>query len=80
MKHQWLREIREFTGLGGEDVSVVSGPREARQAAYAEAPPVLITSYELARADERELRDLAPDLLVLDEAQRVKNWRTRTAA
>ncbi|MFL5273859.1 MAG: SNF2-related protein [Anaeromyxobacteraceae bacterium] len=80
LKHQWLREIQQFTGVGAEDVSVVAGPREARQAAYAEAPPVLITSYELARADERELADLAPDLLVLDEAQRLKNWRTRTAS
>ncbi len=80
LKHQWLRELRDFTDLGEEDVAVVGGPREARRAAYAEAPPVLVTSYELARADEPELLDLAPDLLVLDEAQRVKNWRTRTAA
>jgi hypothetical protein len=80
LKHQWLREIHEFSGAGPEDVVVVSGSREARRAAYAEAPPVLVTSYELARADERELADLGPDLLVLDEAQRVKNWRTRTAA
>jgi len=80
LKHQWLREICDFTGRGGEDVAVVAGPREARQAAYAEAPPVLITSYELARADEQELAELSPDLLVLDEAQRLKNWRTRTAA
>ncbi len=80
LKHQWLRELHEFAGLGPEQVSVVGGSREARQAAYAGAPPVLITSYELARADERELAELAPDLLVLDEAQRIKNWRTRTAA
>jgi len=80
LKHQWLREIRQFTGLGEGDVAVVAGPREMRQAAYAGAPPVLVTSYELARADERELSELAPDLLVLDEAQRIKNWRTRTAA
>ncbi len=80
LKHQWLREIQQFTGLGVEDVIVVGGPREARQTAYAGAPPVLVTSYELARADEAELADLAPDLLVLDEAQRLKNWRTRTAA
>ncbi len=80
LKHQWLREIHQFTGLGAEDVAVVAGPREARQAAYAEAPPVLVTSYELARADERELAEVAPDLLVLDEAQRIKNWRTRTAS
>ena len=80
LKHQWLREIRDFTGLAAGDVAVVGGAREARRAAYAEAPPVLVTSYELARADERELAELAPELLVLDEAQRLKNWRTRTSA
>ena len=80
LKHQWLREIRQFTELGDEDVAVVSGGREERRAQYAAAPPVLVTSYELARADEREILDLAPDLLVIDEAQRIKNWRTRTAS
>ncbi len=80
LKHQWLREIRQFTGLGADDIGVVAGTREARQAIYAEAPPVLVTSYELARADERELSEVAPDLLILDEAQRIKNWRTRTAS
>lgn len=24
--------------------------------------------------------ELAPDLLIVDEAQRIKNWRTKTAA
>ncbi|WP_242394322.1 DEAD/DEAH box helicase [Anaeromyxobacter oryzisoli] len=80
LKHQWLRELLQFTGLGPDDVAVVAGPREARRASYVAAPPVLVTSYELARADERELAEVAPDLLVLDEAQRIKNWRTRTAA
>jgi superfamily II DNA or RNA helicase len=80
LKHQWLREIRQFTDLGEEDVAVVSGGREERRALYADAPPVLVTSYELVRADEREILDLAPDLLVIDEAQRIKNWRTRTAS
>jgi superfamily II DNA or RNA helicase len=80
LKHQWLREIRQFTYLTEEDVVVVSGGRASRQACYAAAPPVLVTSYELVRADERALAGLAPDLLILDEAQRIKNWRTRTAA
>jgi superfamily II DNA or RNA helicase len=80
LKHQWLREILLFTRLTEEDVAVVSGNREAREACYAAAPPVLVTSYELVRADERALADLAPDLLILDEAQRIKNWRTRTAS
>ncbi|WP_242393250.1 DEAD/DEAH box helicase [Anaeromyxobacter oryzisoli] len=80
LKHQWLRELRQFADLAPEEVVVVSGGREERRARYADPPRVLVTSYELARADERELLDLAPDLLVLDEAQRIKNWRTRTAS
>ncbi|MBL0274567.1 MAG: DEAD/DEAH box helicase [Anaeromyxobacter sp.] len=80
LKHQWQRELLEFAGLGPADVAVVGGARAARLATYAAAPPVLVTSYELVRADARELSALAPDLLVLDEAQRIKNWRTRTAA
>ncbi|ABS27491.1 Non-specific serine/threonine protein kinase [Anaeromyxobacter sp. Fw109-5] len=80
LKHQWVRELRQFTTLEPVDIGVVAGAREARRAIYAEARPVLVTSYELARADERELSDLAPDLLILDEAQRIKNWRTRTAS
>lgn len=80
LKHQWLRELRDFAALGPDDAGVVSGPREVREALYADPPPILITSYELARADERELLSLAPDLLILDEAQRIKNWRTRTAS
>ncbi|HSM91673.1 MAG TPA: DEAD/DEAH box helicase [Anaeromyxobacteraceae bacterium] len=80
LKHQWVRELREFAGFGPEDVAVVSGPREVREALYADPPPVLVTSYELARADERALAAVEPDLLILDEAQRIKNWRTRTAS
>ena len=80
LKHQWVRELREFAGFGPDEVAVVSGPKEVREELYADPPAVLVTSYELARADERELGAAAPDLLVLDEAQRIKNWRTRTAS
>lgn len=79
LKRQWQREIERFAGLAKDRVAIVWGPREARRRLYADPPEVLITSYELARTDDRELAALAPDLLVLDEAQRIKNWRTRTA-
>ena len=79
LKRQWEREIRRFAGFGEGHVKVVVGRREERRRAYADPPEVLVTSYELARADEKDLVALAPDLLVLDEAQRIKNWRTRTA-
>jgi SNF2-related domain/Helicase conserved C-terminal domain len=79
LKRQWEREIERFAGLSRDHVQVVTGPREVRLRAYADPREVLITSYELLRIDEREIRELAPDLLILDEAQRIKNWRTRTA-
>jgi hypothetical protein len=79
LKRQWEREILRCTALDEGQVAVVVGPSAARRRLYADPPQVLITSYELARADEREIAALSPDLLILDEAQRIKNWRTRTA-
>jgi hypothetical protein len=79
LKHQWVAEITRFTDIERSRIALVGGARESRLAAYASDFDVLVTSYELARADQIELADIAPDLLVLDEAQRIKNWRTRTA-
>jgi SNF2-related domain/Helicase conserved C-terminal domain len=79
LKRQWEREIERFAGLSRDRVQVINGPREVRRRAYADPRQVLVTSYELLRIDEREIAELAPDLLILDEAQRIKNWRTRTA-
>ncbi len=79
LKHQWQREIARFTTLGERDVAVVAGTRAERVACYRSEAAVLITGYELARTDERDLEALGIDLLILDEAQRIKNWRTRTA-
>lgn len=79
LKHQWQREIERFTDIPRDRVATVAGAREVRTQLYASPHEVLITSYELARTDARELESLAPDLLIIDEAQRIKNWRTRTA-
>ena len=37
------------------------------------------TSYELVLKDIRYIQELQPDLIVLDEAQRIRNWTTATA-
>ncbi|MBM3266430.1 MAG: DEAD/DEAH box helicase [Candidatus Sericytochromatia bacterium] len=80
LKHQWEREIHRFTALTARQVTVVGGPREVRRQQYADARDVLIVGYELARTDFREIEAYGPDLLILDEAQRIKNWRTITAS
>ncbi|HLB50166.1 MAG TPA: DEAD/DEAH box helicase, partial [Anaerolineales bacterium] len=76
LKHQWAREIRRFTSL---PVTVVEGGLVARRKAYRENSFFTILNYELVRRDLAELDALRPSLIILDEAQRIKNWRSKTA-
>ncbi|MCH8044362.1 MAG: DEAD/DEAH box helicase [Planctomycetes bacterium] len=38
-----------------------------------------ITNYDTVFRDQQAIERWAPDLVILDEAQRIKNWKTRTA-
>ncbi|MEW5725678.1 MAG: DEAD/DEAH box helicase, partial [Thermodesulfobacteriota bacterium] len=38
-----------------------------------------IANYELVHRDVAFIRKWSPEVIILDEAQRIKNWRTRTA-
>ncbi len=76
LKHQWAREIRRFTSL---TVTVVEGNLAARRDLYRDPSFFKIINYELVRHDMDELLKLHPDLIILDEAQRIKNWRAKTA-
>jgi superfamily II DNA or RNA helicase len=76
LKHQWAREIRRFTSLS---VTVVEGNLAARRDLYRDSSFFKIINYELVRRDMDELLKLRPDLIILDEAQRIKNWRAKTA-
>ena len=76
LKHQWAREIRRFTSLS---VTVVEGKKDERKELYKDSSFFKIINYELIRFDDDELNKLRFDLVILDEAQRIKNWRTKTA-
>lgn len=81
LKGQWARELRRFTDLDDDQIRIVEGTPAARRAIYREGAPFAIVNYELVLRDAQEINELyAADVLVLDEAQRIKNWRTRTAA
>ncbi|MBN1770304.1 MAG: SWIM zinc finger family protein [Deltaproteobacteria bacterium] len=77
LKHQWASEIARFAGL---DAVVVEGGRAARREACERRAPFTIANYELLVRGLDLLPALEPDLLIVDEAQRIKNWRTLTAA
>ena len=76
LKHQWAREIRRFTSLS---VQVIEGNPIQRRQLYRDLQFFNIINYELVRFDEEKITRCAFDLVILDEAQRIKNWRTKTA-
>ena len=78
LKQQWAREIRKFTG---QEARVIQGPAATRAAQYRGSSGFLIVNYELVLRDGSIIAEiLRPDLVILDEAQRIKNWRTKIAA
>lgn len=75
LKYQWKSEIEKFTDLS---VSVVEGNKLKRREVYQQNNDLFnIISHHLAFYDVDELIALKPDLIILDEAQRIKNWSTK---
>ncbi|MEO5960721.1 MAG: SNF2-related protein, partial [Opitutaceae bacterium] len=78
LKTEWEEQIQRFTEL---PLQLVFGRRAGRLGAYtrASAPFFTIVNYEQMLADALEVNArLQPDIVVLDEAQRIKNWGTKT--
>jgi len=76
VKYQWKTEIEKFTDLPAQ---VIDGPLPRRRELYASPKFYNLTSYELVLKDVRYIHEMAPDLIILDEAQRIRNWTTATA-
>ncbi len=77
LKPQWLREWQLFTDA---PAAVVDGTPGQRRAAFERCRRgFLLGNYEQLIRDLDVVRQWAPDIVVLDEAQRIKNWSTKTA-
>lgn len=80
LKYQWQSEIARFTGRRGERAPrVIEGGRAQRQEAFASDDFCKITNYEKLQPDLDLIAAWAPELVIVDEAQRVKNWNTVAA-
>ena len=77
LKSQWASEIQRYAG---ERAVVVGGPAATRRDVLASDAPYFILNYELTWRELSRLQSLEADVLILDEAQRAKNFRTKTAA
>lgn len=76
LKHQWQREIQRFST---REAQVIHGLRPARQRQYQDEHNCKITNYETLARDLDLIAGWSPDLVIVDEAQRVKNWNTIAA-
>ena len=79
LQGEWEEQIARFTRL---PVQVLNGSRPERLAGYerATAPFFTIATYESMLTDSLEVNErLRPEVVILDEAQRIKNWDTKTA-
>ncbi|MCB9603702.1 MAG: DEAD/DEAH box helicase [Sandaracinus sp.] len=78
LKDQWRREVmRHAPSLS---VCVLEGSRRRRREAIrTREADVWVLNFATLRHDLGELRALDAALLVVDEAQRIKNWNTLTA-
>jgi ERCC4-related helicase len=77
LKGEWEEQIAKFTDL---TTQIIQGPRARRLRQYDEPTFFNLANYEQIRPDVEEINaTLAPDVIILDEAQRIKNWQTKTA-
>lgn len=76
VKYQWKTEIEKFTELS---VQVIDGLLPRRKQLYASPAFFNLSSYELVLRDIKYMHEMRPDLIILDEAQRIRNWATATA-
>lgn len=75
LKYQWKTEIEKFTGSA---VTVIEGNALTRKAIYENDESYFkIVSYHMAGNDWAYINQMQPDLVILDEAQRIKNWKAK---
>ncbi len=77
LKTEWEEQIQRYTDL---PYQLVFGRRQSRLALYSSPDFFTIVNYEQVIRDGLDINlRLKPDVVILDEAQRIKNWTTKTA-
>jgi SNF2 family DNA or RNA helicase len=77
LKYQWKKEIECFTG---EKAIIIEGMRSDRHSIYKRAGGFFfIANYEAVMRDITVIHQYPPDMIILDEAQKIKNYDTKTS-
>jgi len=76
LKHQWEIELARFSR---HRAVVIAGGQPARRQQYAAPGAWKIAAYDTIARDLEFIRQWSPDIVIADEAQRIKNWNTIAA-
>ena len=76
LKHQWKQEIEKFCN---HSVKVIEGSIAKRAELYASDSFYKVTNYDVIHRDLELVHNWSPEMVILDESQRIKNWKTRRA-
>ncbi len=77
LKTEWEEQISKFTSLPS---LIIQGNRSERLKSYQKSSFFYLCNYEQLLYDVDDIQtSLMPDVIILDEAQRIKNWQTKTA-
>ena len=82
LKYQWQREIERFTKDTDHTLEypltlVIEGNPLKRKEQYASDIPYKIVSYNCMSNDVKMWGSLQTEVLIMDEVQRLKNWKTQ---
>ena len=78
LKEQWKKEIEKFSK---EKALIIQDSPEERAIQYKDDNHYfVIVNYETILRDHRVINHAGIDFLILDEAQRIKNYETKTAS
>lgn len=76
LKSQWANEITRFSG---RSFQIVAGPSAERTEQYRGEAFFTLCNYEQVLRDLSSIEQTEWDLIILDEAQRIKNWEAKTS-
>lgn len=76
LKYQWKAEIEKFSQ---RSALVIEGLPTQRKQQYCQPEFFKIVTYDTVKNDLEIIQGMLPDVVILDEAQRIKNWKTKTA-
>ena len=76
LKGQWQTELIRHSA---RNCQVIEGDSKERQKLYSNPAFFRIVNYETVKADLNYLNAWEPDLVIIDEAQRIRNWESKTS-